>query len=484
MSDFFTETVADLTDKAADVGNKNAALQAEKVLQEQKDRIDGQLAAEILSLKQSGEASSEKYRRLLGETTALSTAIRASKTDAATASVKEERLDLLKHAPQGAERAIAQADAKIYAQLRSGLKEAENGYKAHLSLELPLPVIQQDELTGEVKVAPVKAAAPQGDTEASLEASYMQYEKALRNEFTATGISGDNGFVIPSLVVDLIGYIVTYPRLYNKFKVYQTTGVEDLNVNRITGIAPASVIGTAATKGEKAPITANNVTTDSVTLRALKVAALTRITPELINTLPADMLQSRISSYLAQSLGLKFAADAISGDGGSSAGQGVGNHFNASGAVARRVEAPTGAKSDLKLVNRHEISKLFAALGGEYQSLVGGLTLATTTSVFWQLWSNLQGEHPLFTDSRGFMGTRLGPWEVCVDDAIDAPAAGKTGIFAGNFMRAWAIRYAGALRLNVSYEESFTSDQITIRAIQHYDTQPAELPAVAGYQFK
>ena len=480
MSIYDADTVASLTDRAADVGNKDAALRIQGVLQRQKDRLDGQLADEIIALKDRGESTSEKYRSLLSETTALSTALNAAKVEAATGSAKEERLELAKMSPLGAERAIAAADAQLYAQIRGGLQKASEGYKTRLNVELPLPVIAQDPRTGFNKVAPVKAVAPEGKNEAELETSYKAYEQALRNEFTA--VADTTKFVIPSLVVDLIGYIVTYPRLFNKYKVYQTMGVETLNVNRIEGIAPATVIGTRTNAGQSVDLPNNDVTTSNVNLRALKVAGLTKVTPELVNTLPADALQTRISDYLAQSLGLRYAIDAVTGTGGASQGRGI-VHFLAATA-ARVVTGKAGVVTDPTKFDRHEVTGTFAKLGGEYQSLVGGLTLATNTATFWQLWSNLQGDYPLFTDSRGYMGQRLGPWEVCVDDAIPALTNDAIPLLAGDFMRAFAIRYAGPLRLEVSYEEAFSTDEIVIRAIQHFDTQPIEVKAFAGYKAK
>lgn len=493
MDNFIAETVADLTDKASDVGNKGAALQAQKILQEQKDRIDSQLADEIVALKQSGEASSDAYRKLLGETTALSTAINAAKTDAQVAAIKEERLDLANLAPQGGERLIAQADAQIYSKIRGGLDEAKKGFRSHLNFELPLPAIKQDRATGKNKVFPVKAAAPAGENETSIEASYMAYEAALRNDFraNATG-SGAGNFIIPSLVVDLIGYIVKYPRLYNKFRVYQTPGVSPLTVNRITGINPAPIISTAGVPtGERQQINPNNVTTSNVTFNALKVAGLTRITPELLRTLPADMLQTQIATYLADSIGLRFARDAVNGPGGAVRGDGVVQYLTTNKAdVAGGVRFVTKKGAlDAGTIKRETVTSLFAAVGGAYQSIAGGLTLAMHSGTFWSVWSAIQDSYPLFSDTRSFDTPRLGPWMVCVDDEFAAKpdednefANNSVPIVAGDFMRAWGIRYGGALQLSVSYEEAFTTDQITIKAVQHFDTKPLELPAVAALQ--
>ena len=497
MSDYITETVATLADKAADVGNKDAALHNQKVLQAQKDNLDGQIADEIIAMRQRGEVSSEKYQRLLAEITALSTSLNLSKVDASVAAVKEERLELANKASIGGEMLIAQADAKLYAQMRDGIRRAANGYKTHLNVEVPMPLIAQNSATGKNKIVPIKAEAPEGETETTLEASYMKYQQGV-SEFNATGVAQ---FTIPSLVVDLIGYIVTYPRLYNKFKVYQTMGVEPLNVNRITGIKPATVIGTATNSGETEDINRNDVTTSKQALRALKVAGFTTVTPELVNTLPADMLQTRIADYLAQSLGLKYAIDAARGDGSDDEGRGVTHYLENTAAVSRTnvngVRKVTGKTNNVAQggtnIDRREVAKLFAALGGEYQGLVGGLTLATNTELFWTIWANIQDSYPLFSDSRGFDGMKLGPWDVCVDDALKVPvnnqpdaaqANDRITLLAGNFMRAWSIRYGGTLRLNVSYEDRFGSDEITIRAIQHFDTQPSEVPAVAGYVSK
>ena len=494
MSIYETNAVASFMDKAADVGNKDAALRTQDILQAQKDRIDGQLAEEIVALKAAGEVSSEKYRLLLSETTALSTAISAAKAEASVAAIKEERLDLANMAPQGGERLIAQADAKLYSHLRDGIEHlGSRGMKSNFDIEVPLPAIKQDVRSGKNVVVPVKAVAPQGEDETSLEASYMAYEAALRNEFTANATVGTNSLVVPTMVVDLISYLVTYERLFNKFRVYQTPGVSDLVINRLTGVGMAAIISKAGVvTGEREDVPVNNVTTSDVTLRALKAAGLTRITPELVASLPADMLQSRIASYLAESLGLRFAFDAVQGPANSDIrGVGVKPYLVANAATTNLVNNIPGTLPVANL-NRQVLTSLFGKIGGAYQGIVNGLTLAMHSQTFWHLWSNIQDSDPLFTNSRGYDGSRLGPWEVCIDDAFDRPTrvngtaftADQVPVAAGDFMRGWAIRYGGALRLNVSNEESFTTDQITIRAIQHFDTQPAEVPAVAALQVK
>ena len=171
----------------------------------------------------------------------------------------------------------------------------------------------------------------------------------------------------------------------------------------------------------------------------------------------------------------------MKGTGNDTTGNGVAAFINAAAGASRRVDGKNTTDVAAN-IDRGEVTKLFAHLGGEYQSLVSGLTLATSTTTFWQLWSNIQQEYPLFSDTRGFMGHRLGPWEVCIDDAIPEVADDALPILAGDFMRAWGIRYAGPLRLEVSYEDAFRTDEITVRAIQHFDTQPLELKAVAGYR--
>ena len=487
------DVVASFAEIAADVGDKSGALRTQDILQAQKDRIDGQLADEIVALKAAGEVSSEKYRLLLSETTALSTAISAAKAEASVAAIKEERLDLANMSPQGGERLIAQADAELYSQLRTGVKQLGSlGRPGSFNIEVPLPAIHQDVQAGKNKVVPVKAVAPAGEDQTSIEASYRTYEAALRNEFQANATVGENSLVVPTLVVDLISYLVTYERLFNKFRVYQTPGVSDLVINRLTGIKPAGIISkTGVLTGEREPISPNNVTTSDVTLRALKAAGLTRITPELIATLPADMLQSRISSYLAESIGLRFALDAVDGPvGEDNRAVGVVPYMVANAANVNLVG--TAGTLNVSSIDRSTLTGLFGKIGGAYQSIVGGLTLAMHSRTFWELWSTIQDSYPMFTGMRGYDGNRLGPWEVCVDDAFKAPSVAKDPAFknnevpivAGDFMRGWAIRYGGALRLNVSNEESFATDQITIRAIQHFDTQPAELPAIAALQVK
>ena len=464
MSNYNLDAVAGFADKAADVGDRDAALRTQEVLKAKKARIDSQLAAEIVALDKRGEASSETYRMLLSESTALNGAIGSAKVDAAQAAVKEERLELNADAAGGAEMAVAKADSQLYKQLYHAFTR-----KGNHEFEVPMPVLRQDAVTGETRVIPVKA------TDNNLKA-------AAAGDFVANANAG--AFTVPTLVTDLITYIVTYPRLYNKFKMYQTVGIENVAVNRLAGINPAPVVGTRANNGEMVDLSAVNAKQETVGLDALKVAGYTRITRELVQTLPADMLQTEISSYLAQSLGLRFATDAVSGDGGASAGQGVANWLGKTAGSKQLFVGKTGVSADTKTFDRNEVGGMLAKIGAAYQSIAGNVTLAGTPTTFWTLFANIHGDGPLFADSRAYEGQRLGMWDFCVDDAFAEIGDGNIPLVGGDFGRAWAIRYGGALRLEVSYDDAFLSDQITVKAVQHFDTQPIETPAVAGYQSK
>ena len=460
-------TVAAYADKAADVGNKEQTLAAQKILQEQKDRVDGQLASEIVALKQSGETSSEKYRHLLTETTALAASLREARAQEGVARMKEERLELASLSPQGAEHAIAEVDAKFDKVFCANLV-SRSGH-----VDVPMPVISQDRRSSEIVVAAVKPSAVTDDGRVLAETSVANAER-----YTAAATTD---FIIPTVVADLVTYWVTYPRLFNKFRAYQTMGVETLALNRITGIAMAEPVGATNNnpRGESVAIADNNPSYGHVSLRAIKVAGLTRVTPELLETLPRDMLQSIITDYLGQSLGLRFAFDAIRGNGSITQGQGIVPFLTAN---TGQLVTGKAQSSNVDNIDRKEITKLFAKLGGAYQSTVGGLTLAANTTTFWALWSNIQDSYPLFSDTRGFTANRLGPWEVCIDDAIEDVADEKICILAGDFMRGYAIRYGGNLRLEVSRDVEFKSDNIVIKAVQAFDTQPAEIAAFAGYK--
>ena len=469
----YSNMVATLADKAADVGNRDQALAHQKVLQARKDRIDGQIAAEITALNASGEVSSGKYKALLTESMALSSSLSEARAQAKSAEIKEERLELERLAPQGAEQAIAEADAQFSHKLISAMTLGSG------SFSVPLPAIRQNKRTGEVDVAPVKASAPANTGETSFEASYRNAEQA---QFKATATTD---FRIPTVVVDLITDIVTYPRLVNKFRLYQTVGIENIAVNHITGINEAPVLSdsTPATiRGEGKSVTRNQVSTANVGFRALKVGGTATVTPELLETFPADMMQTEIADYLAQSLGLTFARQAVSGNGSANQAKGVVHWLDNEG-TSQRVDGK-GQTANAANIDRAEVTKLMAELGGEYQNTVGGLTLAANTTTFWQLWSNIQQDYPLFSDSRSYDGQRLGPWDVCVDDAFSNVGNNVTCIVAGNFMRAFGLRLGGALRLEVSRDARFDNDEIVIKAIQHFDTQPLETKALAGYRAK
>lgn len=465
----YNDAVASFSDKASDVGNRDAELASQKLLQAQKARVDQMLANELTAMHKNGQASSEAYKNLLAETTALGRALNEAHAKASVASIKEERLELASLHGGSAEKVIAETDAKFQRRFISALNNRDG------LIDVPMPAIAQNSKTGEIQVSAVKPKAAAQNGETSIEASLRQAQ-----QITAAATSD---FTIPSVVVDLLGFVVTYPRLFNKFRVYQTVGIETVNLNKIENIQPAEYMSTGTVRtGEAQDADPAVFKYGKTALRALKVGGTTSVTPELVSTLPADMLQERIASYLAESLGLRYADAAVNGTGGSAQAKGIVHWLNNEG-TAQRVDGKA-TTSNVANIDRAEVAKLFSRLGGAYQSIVGNLTIAANSTTFWNLWSNIQEDYPLFSDSRSYAGQMLGPWSVCVDDALPNVANDNVAILAGDFMKAWAIRYGGALRLEVSRDFRFQTDEIVIKAVQHFDTQPAETKAVVGYRGK
>ena len=476
---------------AEDVGNLEDRLASLRVLHDRQRSLQHQLARELEAM--NGGSRTARYNRLLGELSMLGRAITSTQLEVDTARLREERLDMASLLPHGAVRAIQQSDTRFYSQLKQGLDRQAQGYNTALTIDYDMPMVAKDNV-GRTKVYPFAAKAPDGETTADLEESYLAMRRAVDGDLLAANTSAD--FVLPTPVVDLIQYVVSYSRLYQEFNVEQTPGVNLLEVNRLTGIEPAAIIGNATNSGQRAAIPETVVETDSVQLRALKVAGLTTLSSDTLESLPEFMLREQIASYLGQSIALRFAESAVNGSGSSGEAAQPGPPEvpevkpDAYGVIPflkantdRLSVGKAGVAADFSLFDRAEAARMFGLIGGAYQRVPGRAKFACNAKSFWQLWSHLQDRKPLFADGREYDGPSLGGWPTVIDDAIpDLDTVGNIGLLAASWQDAYTLRLAGKLRLQVSFQHAFRKDQLTIRAIQHFDVQPRDINALAGYQ--
>jgi HK97 family phage major capsid protein len=227
-----------------------------------------------------------------------------------------------------------------------------------------------------------------------------------------------------------------------------------IKVPTLTAFSTAALVAEGSAIGESDP----NIS--AVTMNAHKIAVLLQVSSELVTDTAFD-----IERYLGEQLGIAVGSQISSLLGGTDVGttqpQGIMGTATTTG-----ITGGTGVVGAPTLAN---LNGLWYSVPSQYRSAGMGWVMHNTTAQYIAGLVDTTGRPLLLPSlSESIPGTLFGA-PVYVDNAVAAYGTGVPSIWCGNMQRFYGVRFAGALRVDVSRDFAFQNDLITYRAIQRLD---------------
>jgi HK97 family phage major capsid protein len=257
--------------------------------------------------------------------------------------------------------------------------------------------------------------------------------------------------VLNELVLRLVqqsGVLAASPRTIN------TTDGATLKVPTLTAFSTAAIISEGGVIGESDP------TTSAVQMGAYKFGALLQVSQELITDTAFD-IERYLGDQLGTAAGIALGAGLASTNAGATAPQGVMGTATTTGVTGGTAVA--GAPTVANLINLyHAVPPQYRGDGfawlmhSDTMSFIANLLDTTNRPI---LLPSLSGDAP---------STLLGK-PVFIDNSIAAYGTGVASVWAGSMRDFYAVRFAGALRVDVSRDFAFANDLVTYRVLQRVD---------------
>jgi HK97 family phage major capsid protein len=255
----------------------------------------------------------------------------------------------------------------------------------------------------------------------------------------------------------------------------QTETGEDLKVPKTTGFV------TSALTGEGATITESDPTLAAVTLRAYKYASLWQLSRELLETSPANLLDT-LAQNAATSLALAYGVHLAAGTGsGQPLGYTVGGTVGVTGPSGTGTtfgnQATAGQGSDL-------IFDLYSSIAEPYllSPAIGVLGRNATFGLFRKVKEGTTNKPMVdLTAVKAGSSVNLLGMPGYVDPHAPAPANTAKSLAFGDWSR-FAVRVKRQVRLDRSDEFAFDRDLVTFRAIIELDGAIIDANAVKLFQ--
>ena len=257
--------------------------------------------------------------------------------------------------------------------------------------------------------------------------------------------------VLNELVLRLVqrsGVLAAAPRTIN------TTDGATLKVPTLTAFSTATLIGEGAAISESDP------TLNAVSMGAYKYGALLQVSQELINDTQFD-----IERYLGEQLGTAAGvaiSSALAGTNvGSAAPQGIMGTATTTGVTGGT--AVGGAPSVANLIN------LYHQVPAQYRGDGMGWIMHSDTMAYIANIVDGESRSILLPSLSGDAPSMLLGKPVFIDNSVAAYGTGVASIWCGSMRDFYAVRFAGALRVDVSRDYAFANDLVTYRVLQRID---------------
>lgn len=244
------------------------------------------------------------------------------------------------------------------------------------------------------------------------------------------------------------GVLAAAPRTIN------TDHGATIKVPTLTSFSTAALVAEGSAIGESDP------SISAVEMGAYKLAVLLQVSSELVTDTAFD-IERYLGEQLGVAVGTQISAMLASTNAGTTQPQGIMGTATTTG-----VTGGTGVAGAPTLAN---LNALWYSVPSQYRGSGMGWVMHNSTAQYIAGLTDTTGRPLLMPSlSDSVPGTLFGA-PVYVDNAVAAYGTGVASIWCGSMQRFYGVRFAGALRVDVSRDFAFQNDMITYRAIQRLD---------------
>jgi HK97 family phage major capsid protein len=230
----------------------------------------------------------------------------------------------------------------------------------------------------------------------------------------------------------------------------------------------ANAVGTAVAEGSAIP--ASDPTLQYIEFSAYKYAVITKFSSELSFDSNVNMVEY-INRNLAIALSESYSPALITGS-GTATPQGL---LTTAGTGVTGGTGVAGAPTVENIIDLH------FSVEAQYRPAASWIMNDSTLAYVAKL-KDTTGRSLLMPSFSADVPSTLMGRPVHVDQSVPAIGLGAKSIWFGDASRYMAVRFAGGLRLDISYDSDFDNDLIAIRAAQRIDSRVLDLRA--GKVFK
>ena len=271
-----------------------------------------------------------------------------------------------------------------------------------------------------------------------------------RDLFTTT-----TGAPVPTQTANSVyEYLIAGGLLRSNINIMSTPNGDTYRLPRFTTYST----GTAVPQGSAIPESDPALAT--VEFGATKYAVVTEWSREL-----QDDSNVQLGDYLARNLGIAIGqayAPALINGAGTAGPQGI-----LSGTAAGTVTSGTGV-AGVPTVNN--IIDLVYTLDAPYQERASFVMHPTTLSTIAKI-NDSTGRSILMPSLSADVPATIMGRPVFTDSQMPTTGTTKSSIFFGDLSRFATVRFAGSLRVEISYDQKFSEDLVVMRAVQRLDSR-------------
>ena len=466
-----------------------------------KDKVGDQ---PVMMSQQFTAEETEQHNALIKEWETIEATMKVIEEDNDRDRIAAEKADLIA-GNNTAQNRQAKVNAKYFKDLvdvgfggkyENPGKIAEQGHPGELLLPAPAIIKGED---GVNRVHPFPAVYDEKSDSMDLEATFRhaemikagvtnKYDPKTGKRLEAAGddpiVTTDVPAAIPDLSVDLYRYMITRNEVGMYCRVYQTSGLNDLPIQRRTHIPVASIVGDDSDYGQNTDIMDSQSQFDSFTLKAFKYAFISQYSYESMMTVQPWSMAAQVAEDGGIALANGFGAHVVNGS-GSGQPRGISTAVKASTTQTVDGVSAANAFTGTNLFKWGSFVSFITALPIPYFKAMGkylitglpawGNLLSVTDTNGQQIFNPEMNVNQLSLPKFGL--------NVILDQNIDQNIAANSYPFIIGDLDGHAVRYAGGARVDFTDQLDWKKDLLSYKFVQYADCDQLDVHAFRGYKF-